>query len=105
MSASLLVPFVITISPHTTTIGRFRVSSLCNQLDDGAYRASVSIRSGQGSASTDRVLRLNGAFGSAADAHRHGFAEGLAWVAEATQGLTALPPAARAVPTCQLAAS
>ena len=73
---------------HTTTslndpviVGRFRVSSLSKQLDDGRYRASVSIRSGHGSACTDRVMRLTHTFDNADEAHLHARAEGLAWVA------------------------
>lgn len=69
------------IVPHTTTIGRFRVSSLSKQLDDGRFRASVSIRSGHGSACTDRVMRFIDTFDSAADAHHHAHAQGLMWVA------------------------
>jgi hypothetical protein len=68
-------------APHTTTIGRFRVSSLSKQLDDGRFRASVSIRSGHGSACTDRVMRFTDTFDNAAQAHDHAHAQGLAWVA------------------------
>jgi len=72
---------VITV-PHTTTIGRFCVSSLSKQLDDGRFRASVSIRSGRGSACTDRVMRFTDTFDSEDAAHRHAHDQGVMWVAQ-----------------------
>ena len=76
------------ISPLITktqpiSIGKYLVSPLSRPLDDGGYRASVSIRSGQGSASTDRVMRFVGRFDSARAAQRYARAQGLIWVAEA----------------------
>ena len=55
-------------------------SPLTRLLDDGAYSASVSIRSGRGQASSDRVLRLIGRFTTADGALRHAAAQGRAWV-------------------------
>ena len=63
--------------------GKYRLSTLSKQLADGAFRASLSIRSGRGSASTDRVLRFTDLFGSDAEAHGYAHAQGLAWLAQA----------------------
>ncbi|NDY92881.1 hypothetical protein [Ideonella livida] len=49
-------------------------------LPAGRHAASVSIRSGHGTASHDRVLRLNLDFRSPRLALRHAAAEGRAWV-------------------------
>ena len=39
-------------------VGRFLLSPLTRQTDSGRYAASLSIRSGQGSGTHDRVLRF-----------------------------------------------
>lgn len=70
------------ISHPTIAIGKYLVSSLSKQLDDGGYRASVSIRSGRGSASTDRVMRFSDRFESERAAHLYAHAQGRAWVAQ-----------------------
>jgi hypothetical protein len=49
-------------------VGKYTVSPLAKPASDGGFAASVSIRSGRGSASHDRVLRLDGLFDSAAAA-------------------------------------
>jgi hypothetical protein len=49
--------------------------------DRGLFAASVSIRSGRGSASHDRVLRLVPVFDSRDAAARYATAQGLAWLA------------------------
>jgi hypothetical protein len=87
---------VIIVSNTTTTIGRFRVSPLSKQLADGRFRASVSIRSGHGSACTDRVMRFTDTFDSADAAHHHAHAQGLMWVAHTVPGqaLAAAAPSA-----------
>ena len=45
-------------------VGKYLVSPLTKQLDDGRYAASVSIRSGRGSGTHDRVMRFTPVFGS-----------------------------------------
>ncbi|UDF35646.1 UNVERIFIED_ORG: hypothetical protein LHJ69_00670 [Shinella sp. XGS7] len=47
---------------------------------DGGFSAAVSIRSGQGMASHDRVMRFVPRFESPRAALRYAKAEGLAWV-------------------------
>jgi hypothetical protein len=47
---------------------------------DGGFMASVSIRSGSGMASHDRVLRFVPRFANRRAAIRYATAEGLAWI-------------------------
>lgn len=72
--------FALLMSNPCFSLGRYVVSPLTRLLDDGAYSASVSIRSGRGQASSDRVLRLLGRFTTADGALRHAAAQGRAWV-------------------------
>jgi len=65
---------------NAISVGPYRVSTLSRQLDDGRYAASVSIRSGHGSASTDRVMRLEGRFDTEHAADRFAREQGLIWV-------------------------
>jgi hypothetical protein len=60
-------------------VGRFLVSPMTNPDTDGQYVASVSIRSGQGMASVDRVMRFTPIFASRRAALRYATAEGRAW--------------------------
>ncbi|WP_341891157.1 hypothetical protein [Variovorax sp. YR752] len=54
------------------------------RLDDrGRHAASVSIRSGRGNATHDRVLRFARAFDSSDQAARYALAQGLAWLGAA----------------------
>ena len=69
----------------STAVGKYLVSPLSKRLDDGRYGASVSIRSGRGSASTDRVMRFKDLFESADAAHRYAHEQGLIWVAQSSQ--------------------
>ena len=72
--------FALLMSNPCFSVGRYVVSPLTRLLDDGAYSASVSIRSGRGQASSDRVLRLIGRFTTADGALLHAAAQGRAWV-------------------------
>ena len=60
-------------------VGRYRVSPMSQVRGDGGYDALVSIRSGQGMASVDRVMQFTPSFRSAQAALRYAKAEGLAW--------------------------
>lgn len=74
------------ISKHNTiSVGKYLVSPLSKPLDDGGYCASVSIRGGQGSASTDRVMRFTGRFDSERAAARYAREQGLIWVSQSGQ--------------------
>jgi len=76
---------------NSVSIGKYRVSALSKRLDDGAYSASVSIRSGHGSASTDRVMRFIPQFESESAAQSYAHAQGLIWVHQTSQPVCAIP--------------
>ena len=68
---------------HTKiSVGKYLVSPLAKQQGEG-FAASVSIRSGRGSATHDRVLRFVPMFDTAAEAARYAATQGLAWIARA----------------------
>ena len=60
-------------------VGRFLVSPMVQPRDGGGFDALVSIRSGNGMASVDRVMRFTPQFPSTLAALRYARAEGLAW--------------------------
>lgn len=61
-------------------VGKYLVSPLVKQLDDGRFAASVSIRSGRGSGMHDRVLRFTELFGCNHAAVRYATEQGLSWI-------------------------
>jgi hypothetical protein len=65
---------------NNITVGKYLVSPLTKLLDDGRYAASVSIRSGRGSGTHDRVMRFTPVFGSNCAAAHYATAQGLSWV-------------------------
>jgi hypothetical protein len=71
-----------TTTLQPTTIGKYLVSPLTRRLDDGRYQSSVSIRSGQGRAMHDRVLRFTQPFMTPLDALRYAAAQGREWVSD-----------------------
>lgn len=74
------------------TVGKFRISPLVKMLENGWYAASVSIRSGSGSGTHDRVLRLTRLFRDKLAATQYATAEGLQWI-----GQRGRPPATGAM--------
>ena len=60
-------------------VGRYVVSPMTQARNDGGFDALVSIRSGQGMASVDRVMQFTPSFRSPQAALRYARAEGLAW--------------------------
>ncbi|RZL39588.1 MAG: hypothetical protein EOP35_03370 [Rubrivivax sp.] len=60
-------------------VGRYVVSPMILARNDGGFGAVVSIRSGQGMSSVDRVMHFTPQFISARAALRYAKAEGLAW--------------------------
>ena len=60
-------------------VGRFLVSPMAQAREGGGFDALVSIRSGRGMASVDRVMRFTPQFISPQAALRYARAEGLAW--------------------------
>ncbi len=71
----------MTISQNIA-VGKYLVSPLAKPQETGGYAASVSIRSGQGSATHDRVMRFTGLFDSAAAALHYATENALAWIQE-----------------------
>lgn len=67
---------------HPIAIDKYLVSPLAKRLPDSRFAASVSIRSGRGSGTHDRVLRLIPLFDNRPDALRYAMREGLAWLNE-----------------------
>jgi hypothetical protein len=61
-------------------VGRYLVSPLIKQTENGTFAISVSIRSGSGSATTDRVLRLTGLFPCPREAAAYARSEALQWI-------------------------
>ena len=70
--------------PHLIEVGKYRVSSLATQLVAGGFAASVSIRSGKGSATHDRVSRFTTLFDNAPAALHYATEHALAWIGERT---------------------
>ncbi len=60
-------------------LGRFVICPMSQARDDGAFDALVSIRSGRGMASVDRVMRFIPTFSSTHAALRYARKHGLAW--------------------------
>ena len=69
---------------NNITIGRYLLSPLTRPLDNGRYASSLSIRSGSGRGTTDRVLRFIKTFRSDAAAAEYALAEGRQWIGGAT---------------------
>jgi hypothetical protein len=63
-----------------TIVGKYIISPLTKALDNGWYACSVSIRSGSGSTTTDRVVRLTRLFRDQVAAAEYALAEGLQWI-------------------------
>lgn len=61
-------------------VGKYLVSPLTKRLDDGRYAASVSIRSGRGSGTHDRVMRFTPLFCCNNSAASYATEQGLNWV-------------------------
>jgi hypothetical protein len=61
-------------------VGKYLVSTLVKVLADGWFASSVSIRSGSGSGTTDRILRMTRLFRSAKEAAAYAHEEALQWI-------------------------
>jgi hypothetical protein len=62
------------------TVGRYLISPMTRVLENGWVTCSVSIRSGRGQSTTDRVLRLTRLFRDSVSAAEYALAEGLQWI-------------------------
>ncbi|KQP38963.1 hypothetical protein [Pseudorhodoferax sp. Leaf274] len=68
------------VSSANLTVGKYLISPLIRIAEGGGYNASVSIRSGRGSGTHDRVLRLIGCFRTPETARRQALAEGIDYI-------------------------
>lgn len=79
-------------SIHTPLqVGKYLVSPLTRPTDGGRYAAAVSIRSGRGSATHDRVLRFSPLFDGHDQAARFATRQALAWIGPPAVPATAYP--------------
>lgn len=78
------------VSSPNLSVGKFLISPLVQRDASGGFSASVSIRTGRGSQTHDRVLRLIGRFLSPETARHHAVAEGIDYI-RPRFGLAGLP--------------
>ncbi len=81
MTGNLAMIFM-TIQNTNIAVGKYLVSPLAKPQGQGLFAASVSIRSGRGSATYDRVLRFSTLFDSAAAAVHYATEHALGWIKE-----------------------
>jgi hypothetical protein len=65
-------------------IGKYRIAACSKPLHTGRFAAQVSIASGRGSATTDRVISFHNDFSTPAAAASFAIAQGIDWVHSAT---------------------
>lgn len=75
-----LMIFTTTTEQSPIMMGKFRIAACPRELPCGQFAAQVSIASGRGSATTDRVMRFHDAFPSHDAASRYAIAQGIDWV-------------------------
>ena len=70
---------------HTSiTLGKYRIAACPRVLPSGRFAAQVSVASGQGSASTARIMCFIDDFATHDDAANYALAQGMNWVHDAT---------------------
>ena len=70
-----------THSQHTSiTLGKYRIAACPRALPSGRFAAQVSVASGQGSASTARIMYFIDDFATHDDAASYALAQGMNWV-------------------------
>jgi hypothetical protein len=69
------------------TVGKYLISPLVKAMENGWFACSVSIRSGSGSGTSDRVVRLTKLFQSQLQAAEYALQEGLQWIGMRSQAL------------------
>lgn len=80
-----LMIFTTTRKQTPITMGKYRIAACPSQLPSGQFAAQVSIASGHGSASTDRVMRFHSEFASHDAAARYAVEQGIDWVRASTR--------------------
>jgi hypothetical protein len=76
-----------TTREKTFSVGKYLVSPLTKLTDAGTFAPSVSIRSGKGQATHDRVLRFAERFPTREGARRYAALQGLSWLDGQIQSL------------------
>jgi hypothetical protein len=71
-------------SHQPISMGKFRIQPCSRALPNGAFGAQVSVASGRGSASTDRVMRFLPEFATPDAASQYALDEGMLWVERQT---------------------
>lgn len=66
-------------------MGKYRIAACPRELSNGQFAAQVSIASGRGSASTDRVMRFHDEFSSLDAAASYSIEQGIDWVRDLTR--------------------
>ena len=72
----------MTMNDTQIEVGKYLVSPTAKAQGEGRFAASVSIRSGRGSGTHDRVLRFSGIFDSAAAAVHYATEHAMGWIHE-----------------------
>ncbi len=67
------------------TMGKYRIAACPRPLDCGRFAAQVSIASGSGRGTTDRVMRFHDLFPTRDAAAHYAMAQGIVWVHESTR--------------------
>jgi len=75
----------ITFENTPVTVGKYRIAACPRALPCGRFAAQVSVASGRGSASTDRVMCFTNDFATRDAAASFALAQGLDWVRDSTQ--------------------
>ena len=73
------------LSTSPITMGKYRIAACPRPLDCGRFAAQVSIASGSGRGTTDRVMRFHDLFLTHEAAAHYALAQGIVWVHETTR--------------------
>ena len=74
-----------TSSTSPITMGKYRIAACPRPLEGGRFAALVSIASGSGRGTTDRVMRFHDLFATHDAAAHYALAQGIVWVHETTR--------------------
>ena len=79
-----MIPVIHTQHPAITH-GKYRIAASPRALPCGRFTAQVSVASGQGSASTARIMSFTDHFATHDDAAKFSLAQGIDWVQRTAQ--------------------
>jgi hypothetical protein len=74
----------IHIQHQSITLGKYRIAACPRVLPSGRFAAQVSVASGQGSASTARIMCFVDDFATHDDAAKYALEQGMDWVNDVT---------------------